>query len=209
MYGRWCINKNGSVNIEYKGILNKYKIYYKPSMPKKRRNQGRNKNNRGHVKCIVCSNCGRRCPKDKAVKRFNIKDIVDASSKKDLEEQRAFDPYVVPKLYIKMQYCISCAIHSRIVKVRSTTERRVRTPPQRIQRDAAGRVVPKKEDQKWLYFESLCLFYRIPYLEFHFYKYHALVSQSRLCEFSLFLGHVVGQKYAETLQKSQRISHIQ
>jgi small subunit ribosomal protein S26e len=117
-------------------------------MPKKRRNQGRNKNNRGYVKPIVCTNCGRLCPKDKAVKRFNIKDIVDASSKKDLEEQRAFENYVVPKLYIKMQYCISCAIHSRIVKVRSVAERKVRTPPPRIQRDASGKVVQKKEDQK-------------------------------------------------------------
>jgi small subunit ribosomal protein S26e len=115
-------------------------------MPKKRRNQGRNKNNRGHVKVIVCSNCGRRCPKDKAVKRFTIKDIVDASSKKDLEEQRAFDQYVVPKLYIKMQYCISCAIHSRIVKVRSVEDRRIRAPPQRVARDATGRPVQKKEE---------------------------------------------------------------
>ena len=117
-------------------------------MPKKGRNQGRKKKKRGHVKVIACSNCGRLCPKDKAVKRFNIKDIVDASSKKDLEEQRAFDPYIVPKLYIKMQYCISCAIHSRIVKVRSVADRKIRAPPQRIQRDAAGRVVPKKDDQK-------------------------------------------------------------
>ena len=54
-------------------------------MPVKRRNHGRNKNNRGHVKTIVCVNCGRRCPKDKAIKRFTIRDIVDASSKKDLE----------------------------------------------------------------------------------------------------------------------------
>jgi small subunit ribosomal protein S26e len=59
-------------------------------MPKKRRNNGRNKNNRGHVKTIVCVNCGRRCPKDKAIKRFTIRDIVDQSSKKDLEENRAF-----------------------------------------------------------------------------------------------------------------------
>ena len=116
-------------------------------MPKKRRNQGRNKNNRGFVKTIVCTNCGRLCPKDKAVKRFTIKDIVDASSKKDLEEQRAFDPYVVPKLYIKMQYCISCAIHSRIVKVRSVADRKIRTPPQRVQRDATGRVIQKNEEK--------------------------------------------------------------
>ena len=53
-------------------------------MPKKRRNNGRNRYNRGHVKAIVCVNCGRHCPKDKAVKRFTIRDIVDQSSKKDL-----------------------------------------------------------------------------------------------------------------------------
>ena len=117
-------------------------------MPKKRRNNGRNKKNRGHVKPIVCSNCGRRCPKDKAVKRFQIKDIVDASSKKDLEEQRAFENYLVPKLYIKMQYCIACAIHSRIVKVRSVEDRRIRAPPQRVQRDASGKIIQKRDEQK-------------------------------------------------------------
>ncbi len=39
-----------------------------------------------------------------------------------------------------MQYCISCAIHSRIVKVRGTVERRNRAPPQRVQRDPSGKV---------------------------------------------------------------------
>ncbi len=107
----------------------------------KRRNHGRNKNNRGHVKTIVCVNCGRRCPKDKAIKRFTIRDIVDASSKKDLEENRAFETYIIPKLYIKMQYCVGCGIHARIVKVRSNEDRKVRTPPQRIQRDASGKAV--------------------------------------------------------------------
>jgi len=118
-------------------------------MPVKRRNHGRNKNNRGYVKYIVCVNCGRLCPKDKAVKRFTIRDIVDASSKKDLEENRAFETYIIPKLYIKMQYCIGCAIHSRIVKLRPVAERKNRLPPQRVQRDAAGKVVNRNEEKKW------------------------------------------------------------
>jgi len=129
-------------------------------MPVKRRNHGRNKNNRGYVKPIVCSNCGRIVPKDKSVKRFIIRDIVDASSKKDLEENRAFETYIIPKLYMKMQYCISCAIHARIVKVRSNTDRKVRTPPQRIKRDATGRVVRDTAAAKW---SSIISLLRLPY----------------------------------------------
>lgn len=97
-------------------------------MPKKRRNNGRNKNNKGNSVGVHCNNCTRLCPKDKAVKRFIIKNMVDGSSKRDIEEASAYneDNYNMPKLYMKQQWCIACAIHARIVKVRQTAEKRVR-----------------------------------------------------------------------------------
>lgn len=78
-----------------------------------------------------CASTGKAIPKDKAIKRFIVRNIVDASSLRDIKEASAYQEYQLPKLYLKMYYCVEAAVHQRIVRGRSREARRIRTPPER------------------------------------------------------------------------------
>ena len=78
-----------------------------------------------------CASTGKAIPKDKAIKRFIVRNIVDASSLRDIKEASAYQEYQLPKLYLKMYYCVEAAVHQRIVRGRSRENRRIRTPPER------------------------------------------------------------------------------
>jgi small subunit ribosomal protein S26e len=51
---------------------------------------------------VFCESNGSMVAKDKAVKRFLVRNIVESAAIRDLQESCVYDSYVLPKLYRKV-----------------------------------------------------------------------------------------------------------
>ncbi len=91
-------------------------------MPLKRASRGRTKGGKGSTGTVQCTNCGQTVPKDKAKKVTSKLNLVEHTLAKELRAQGA---YIASPTVLK-HYCISCAIHFKILKIRSADNRRKR-----------------------------------------------------------------------------------
>ena len=89
-------------------------------MPKKRKSRGRTKGSKGMSSRVQCDGCGAWVPRDKAIKITKPVSIVEPQLARDLAKQGAF----IYKRIVTKYYCVSCAVHRGVVKVRSRQERR-------------------------------------------------------------------------------------
>ncbi len=94
-------------------------------MGKKRRSRGRSKSQgRGSSGVVQCSGCGRMVPVDKAKRVTARVTLVDPVLARELRAQGAS----LPGASVTKYYCISCAVHRKVVKIRSKGERKFARP---------------------------------------------------------------------------------
>ena len=92
-------------------------------MPSKRVSRGRKKGGKGSSGVVQCTNWGQTVPKDKAKKVTSRLSLVEHQLAKELRAQGAY--IAAPK--VTKWYCISCAIHFKVLKIRSAEQRRQHT----------------------------------------------------------------------------------
>ena len=89
-------------------------------VPTKRRSRGRSKGQKGRSGYVQCGSCGQLVPRDKAEKMTHRVSLVNPALSKELRHKGAYFPTRVATKY----YCVSCAVHRGIVKVRSKDSRK-------------------------------------------------------------------------------------
>jgi small subunit ribosomal protein S26e len=91
-------------------------------LPFKRKSRGRSKGGKGSGTVIQCASCGQVVPRDKAKRETRRISLVDYALAKELRQKGT---YIASSSDTKY-YCVSCAVHRGIVKVRAEKERRMR-----------------------------------------------------------------------------------
>lgn len=91
-------------------------------MPYKRKSRGRSKGGKGSSSLVQCVSCGSMVPRDKAKKSTRRVSFVEPQLAKELRQKGTYLSSWVNTKY----YCISCAVHRGIVKVRAENERHSR-----------------------------------------------------------------------------------
>jgi small subunit ribosomal protein S26e len=99
-------------------------------MPVKRKSRGRAKGSKGKGALVQCQGCGQQVPRDKAKRVSRRISLVDSQLYKELKQKGTYVASSTETRY----YCVSCAVHRGVVKVRSKNERRQGSPKRRGRR---------------------------------------------------------------------------
>jgi small subunit ribosomal protein S26e len=91
-------------------------------LPFKRKSRGRSKGGKGSSGVVQCAGCGALVPRDKAKKSTRRLALVDYQLAKELRQKGTY----ISSSFDTKHYCVSCAVHRGIVKVRAEKERHMR-----------------------------------------------------------------------------------
>jgi len=91
------------------------------ALGKKRKSGGRSGGGKGRSGLVQCTNCGMQVPRDKAKKVSSFVSLVEPSLARELRAHGAF----IARQKVFKYYCISCAVHFGVSKVRARDERRL------------------------------------------------------------------------------------
>nr|MDO8081554.1 30S ribosomal protein S26e [Candidatus Freyarchaeota archaeon] len=91
-------------------------------LPQKRKSRGRAKGSAGRKAVVQCSGCGKMVPRDKAKRVTRYTTMVDPMIGRELRQQGAY----IPRTKEIKTYCINCAVHRKVTRVRSKDDRKSR-----------------------------------------------------------------------------------
>jgi len=69
---------------------------------------------------VQCTQCGKHVPRDKAKKVTKNVSFVDYQMVKELRAQGTY----IPRQQVIAYYCVSCAVHRHVVRVRAKSDRK-------------------------------------------------------------------------------------